>query len=406
MIADKLMIEKLAEQYDSFYLYDEEKILEGMQTLQSHFPLVSFLYSLKCNSNPHVLECVFANGFGADAASAGEVMLARENGVDKGRVFYSAPGKTVKDIEKTVNSSVIIADSIDEIRRIQSIAEKMKITADIGIRVNPGFSFCSKNGLPSKFGIDEEQALAFLRRNECANVRIKGIHVHLRSQELNAQVLSDYYDNILLLTERMQKAVPEPFEWINMGSGMGIPYSVNEKPLAVEELGKHVNVSLVNFKKDFPDVRIYIETGRYVVGKAGLYVTKVIDRKLSRGKTFIILKNTMNGFVRPSLARLVAQYSTEVSPPGSEPFFTGTDAFQFIALKEGRSDESVTLAGNLCTATDVIAENIRMPHLEYGDLVAVTNAGAYAAVLSPMQFSSQERPAELFVTKEGNVLYS
>ncbi len=134
------------------------------------------------------------------------------------------------------------------------------------------------------------------------------------------------------------------------------------------------------------------------------YVTKVIDRKLSQGKTFIILKNTMNGFVRPSLARLVAHYSTETSPAGSEPFFSGADAFQFIALKEGKCNEYVTLAGNLCTATDVIAENILMPHLEYGDLVVVSNAGAYAAVLSPMQFSLQERPAELFVTKDGKVL--
>ena len=404
MIPDKLIIEKLAEQYDSFYLYEEKKILEGMQTLQSHFPLVSFLYSLKCNSNPHVLECVFANGFGADAASAGEVMLARENGVKKDSVFYSAPGKTIKDIENTINSAVIIADSIDEIRRIQSVAEKMHITTDIGIRVNPSFSFYGKKGLPSKFGIDEDQVLAFLQRNECANVRIKGIHVHLRSQELNTKVLSVYYDNILLLVERMQKTIPDPVEWINMGSGMGIPYSVNEKPLAVEELGKHVNASLVSFRKAFPNVRIYIETGRYVVGKAGRYVTKVIDRKLSQGKTFIILKNTMNGFVRPSLARLVAHYSTETSPAGSEPFFSGADAFQFIALKEGKCNEYVTLAGNLCTATDVIAENILMPHLEYGDLVVVSNAGAYAAVLSPMQFSLQERPAELFVTKDGKVL--
>ena len=147
-----------------------------------------------------------------------------------------------------------------------------------------------------------------------------------------------------------------------------------------------------------------IEVGRYAVCKSGLYVTKVMDKKTSHGTTYLILKNTLNGFIRPSLAKLVEHYAVEETPASSEPLFTARDAFQFLTLKDEAPSETVTLVGNLCTATDVIAENIPMPHLECGDTVIITNAGGYAAVLSPLQFSSQERPAELFLTQSGEVI--
>jgi len=124
---------------------------------------------------------------------------------------------------------------------------------------------------------------------------------------------------------------------------------------------------------------------------------------VSHGKTYIILKNTMNGFIRPSLAKMVLSYTNEVSPKGTEPLFTSRNAFSFITLKEGDEEETVTLVGNLCTSADVIAEDITLPRLEAGDLVVINNAGGYAAVLSPMQFSSQEKPSELFLTSKGDI---
>lgn len=104
------------------------------------------------------------------------------------------------------------------------------------------------------------------------------------------------------------------------------------------------------------------------------------------------------------MSKLIEHYSLEESPSGSEPLFTCKDAFEFLALQENRPSEIVTLVGNLCTATDVVAENIIMPHLESGDFIVMTNAGSYAAVLSPIQFSSQEVPEELFLTIDGEVL--
>lgn len=398
----KDIIEKQAAKYDSFYLYDESCIIRSIECLKMNFPQIHFLYSLKCNSNFHVLSSMFGHGFEGDAASLGEVLMAREAGLSKSQIYYSAPGKTCKDIERTITNAVLIADSIDEIKRIQTVAEQLKTNVSIGVRINPDFTFYDNFGHPSKFGIDESQILHFIQNNECSNVKIKGIHVHLKSQELNPEVLAHYYLKTLRLAEKFQSVCGE-LEFVNMGSGMGIPYSETDPSLDMTSLGADVKELFDTFQASYPSTKMMIEVGRYAVCKSGVYVTKVLDRKVSHGKTYLILKNTLNGFLRPSLAALVVRSGAETLPAASEPLFTCKDAFQFLSLKGKAPTELVTLVGNLCTTADVMAEDILMPHLECGDSVVITNAGSYGAVLSPMQFSSQDRPVELFLTADGQV---
>ncbi|MBQ7605484.1 MAG: diaminopimelate decarboxylase, partial [Firmicutes bacterium] len=131
-------------------------------------------------------------------------------------------------------------------------------------------------------------------------------------------------------------------------------------------------------------------------------VTKVMDKKVSYGKTYILLKNTLNGFMRPSAAKMMSKYLTSEPAFSWEPLFTGLHSFRFEALEPNSEKEIVTLAGSLCTGTDVIAEDIEMPRLEVGDLVIITNAGAYAASFSPMQFSSQEVPGQVLMRADGS----
>lgn len=400
----KNVIAELAKKHECFYLYNENCIIEHTNRLKHDFPQVEFLYSIKCNANQHVIKSVFSQGFGADAASLGEVHLAVQSGLAKNQIYYSAPGKNLLDIEQSMGRAILIADSIHEIRLINRIAKKRNLVVKIGVRINPDFTFYRDGGCSSKFGVDEKQILSFLANNDCFNIKIVGIHVHLRSQELNADILAAYYKKIFLLAERFQRANKNSLEFINMGSGIGIQYSSQDVPLDTESLGQMVNEYMNAFSVTNPETKIIIEVGRYAVGKSGVYVTTVTDRKVSYGKTYLILKNTLNGFIRPSLARLVAKYASETAPVASEPLFTCKDAFEFLTLKEESDFEKVTLVGNLCTATDVITEDIMLPHLECGDVIIITNAGSYGAVLSPMQFSSQEKPAELFMTKNGEIL--
>lgn len=391
------VIKKYAESYDSFYLYDEEVIAENIEELQRCYPHATFLYSVKCNPNKEVLNAIFSRGFGADAASAGEVKLAVEAGLSKERIYFSAPGKTLTDIKNTMNEAVLIADSLREVARIQQAAEEKDIVLDIGLRINPLFSYPDGEPMPAKYGIDEEDAAELIRNNPYPNVRINGLHIHLRSQSLDMEGLASYYKNIFVVAERLQTVSPVEFDYLNMGSGMGITYSAEDEALDIPALAVTVCEEAAAFAQKYPKMKIFMETGRYVTGHAGLYVTKVVDKKTSRGKTYVLLKNTLNGFVRPSMARMAEFFAGEEEPKSNEPFFTSSDAFQFIPLSESDEIEWVTLVGNLCTASDVIAEDIWMPVLEEGDLVVITNAGAYAASISPMQFSSQERPVEIFL---------
>ena len=400
---NKALLKKQSELYSSFYLYDEKMIVEQIKALNEHFPYVEFLYSIKCNPNPHVLRAVFSRGLGADAASSEEVHKAVMCGLPKDKIYFSAPGKLRMDIYETMGQSITIADSIGEIKRIQISAKKRNIVADIGVRINPDFSFCGGEGSSSKFGIDEDQLYSFIENEDMSNIRINGIHVHLHSQELDADVLSKYHENVFKLAERVESYLHADLEYINFGSGIGIDFALTDKPMDLKKLSDSFKVHYDAYHTSHPVTKIYIETGRFAVGKAGTYVMRVIDRKVSYGKTYIILKNTLNGFLKPSVARMIAHLMGEEPDAMWEPMYTGRDTFQFIPLKDGEPTEKVDLVGCLCTGTDVIAEDIMMPHLAEGDAVAIPNAGAYAAVLSPMQFASLKKPTELFLDVDGNI---
>lgn len=402
----KETVKSLSSAADCYYLYDEQSIDNAISLLKEKFVGVDFLYSIKCNPHKDVVNRVLHSGFGSDAAGLNEVLMSAEAGLEKDKIFYSAPGKTKEDIERAITKSILIADSLNEVKLIEKVAEERNISVNIGLRINPNFSFTGDKGSPSKFGVDEDAAFEFvkdLHNKGNKNVKITGLHVHLKSQELNAEALRLYYDKMFALGEKF-KEIGINLEFLNMGSGMGVPYSADDTALDVNYLGKYVSGRVAEFKKNNPNTSVIIETGRYVVCKSGIYVTKVLDKKVSFGKTFVILKNTLNGFVRPSLAQLVEKYSRQEYPAATEPLYTGKNSFGFYTLKDDTAEkETVTLVGNLCTGADVIAENISLPKLEIGDNVIISNAGAYRAVLSPMQFSSQTPPKQFYQTATGEI---
>ncbi len=419
---------KISEDCGSFYIYDEKCILDRIEALTSNFKGVDFIYSIKCNAEPHIVKLIAAHGIGADAASIAEISLAGASGMAQSDILYSAPGKEIPDIQEGLKSSVVIADSLNEIRRIEKyLADGADICADqtakiatsnIGIRINPNFTFENDEGVASKFGVDEDDAIEFIE-NEGKNLKfshINGIHVHVKSQVLSEDGLIGYYQKILKLTEKVEAALGYKLDYINMGSGIGIRYAEMDKDLDIEKLGQETSRLISGFKESHPSTRIIIESGRFLVGQSGYYVTHVVDQKVSHGRKYVILKNTLNGFLRPSIARLIEKYAGGGELGGTEPLYSGKDSFQFLTINDldeglekdssmNRPKEIVTLVGNLCTAADVIAEDIMMPELEVGDAVIIPNAGSYAAVLSLAQFSSQfapeNRPAQFLLTADG-----
>lgn len=401
---NKNVIYQQAKEHDSFYLYDEAEILQNMNDLKNHFHNVKFLYSIKTNNNLHIVNSILSNGFGVDAASVAEVFMGKAENVSKRNIQYSAPGKTKKGIEDTLDICTIIADSLNEIKLINSVAKSKNYVAKIGVRLNPNFSFDTSKGMASKFGIDEEQFFdSICEISALKNIEVVGLHIHIRSQELDGVKIGNYHENVLNLAQKVQVAVGKPLEFINMGSGIGIPYEITDSKINIQRLAERTQKAIELFSYAFIDTQIFIETGRYLVGKSGVYVTKVLDKKISHGKNYVILNNTLNGFIRPSMAQLITKYTGNETAAASEPLYTTKSPSQIIVLNESQAFETVDLVGNLCTAIDVVASSIELPHLEIGDIVVFTNAGSYAAVMTPMQFASQTPPKEVFLTIDGEV---
>jgi len=401
------LILKLSEKYNSFYLYDGNTVQKSIDNLKNSFEDVQFLYSAKTNPHSQIVKAVVKNGFGIDAASLGEVLLGERNGLTKEKIYYSTPGKTRQDIAAAFDKAVIIADSFSEIKTIDEIASGKGIKALIGVRINPDFTFDSDKGVAAKYGIDQEALFAHKEWiKSLANVEIIGIHVHSKSQELNGDVISTYHRKMFDLCKKVEQHLEIKLKFVNLGSGIGIPFAEDDMPVNVQKLGKETSEAIKQFKAEMGDVKILIETGRYVCGKAGIYATKVLDKKYSRGTAFVILSSTLNGFTRPSLAAMVEGYADGIPAP-NEPFYTKPDAFCFKVIKnsqEAAETETVTLCGNLCTAADLVAKNISLPKLEAGDIVTMENAGCYAAVITPFQFSSHTPPKEIYITTDGEII--
>lgn len=401
MMLDRELILKLAEKYESFYLYDGRTVLDSIAALGSSFEGVRFLYSAKANPHPSVLRCIFDEGFGLDAASMGEVTMGVKLGLAPEDIYYSAPGKSMNDLDAALEKCVIIADSAAELERIQYLAARHGVKAETGVRINPNFTFDGEGGVSCKFGIDEDEALKKLAEwDKLKNLHICGIHVHSRSQELDTQRLCDYYGRMFELAVRCQKTLGRQLHFVNMGSGIGIPYAATDSAVDLKKLGAHMNKLCKEYAAELPEARIFIETGRFVSGRAGVYVTHVNDVKTSLVKKYVILANTLNGFVRPSIAQMVERAS-DAAP--CEPLYTGPDAFGFAPLTDETETETVTVCGNLCTGADVIAQDTELPKLKTGDVFVITNAGSYAAVLTPMQFASLTPPVQIFAAPDGRL---
>ena len=174
-------------------------------------------------------------------------------------IYYSAPGKTEDDIRSTLGNCEIIADSLGEIERISRIAGENMV--DIGIRINPDFSMDGHGGGPSKFGVDEEELLSFMKSSIPENIRIHGIHIHVKSQELDGMKLAAYYRHLLALAGKVESVMGHGLDYINMGSGMEIAYSMDEKEIDMESLGKEMAGPLASFRRNHPGTKLLIETG-------------------------------------------------------------------------------------------------------------------------------------------------
>ena len=392
----------LARENAPCYLYEYDVLRQQTETLRRTFPQYDLLYSIKANPFPPVVRALAALGIGADAASAREVLLSRECGMAAGDTFFSAAGKTEQALETAWNDSEIIADSLGEVARIGALCQRKGQRRAIGVRMNPGFGMGGGLGGPSKFGINEEDLPRLKALLDTVPVTVEGIHVHLKSQNLDADVLGGCYRDSWALAKRVQQALDCDLRYVNFGSGVGVAYDEHyEHPMDLERLRAYTD-AIADENAAALKARLMIETGRFLTAKAGTYWLKVVDKKYSRGKTYVITENCMNGLQKPALAVMLRHAVGNGALTPYEPLFTSEWAFPIVAHGSGDGTETADIVGNLCCAADVLAEDFTGPKLEVGDLIEVKNAGAYACTLTAQRFSSHQPPRELLVYGDGH----
>jgi diaminopimelate decarboxylase len=394
------------------YLYEETRIAAQLARLWTALPDFGVLYSVKTNPHPAVCRFMNAGGVGADAASAFEVERARAAGFPADKIYYSAPGKSDKDLRSAFGSCVLTADSYNELERINALAAEAGRVESVGLRVNPGIAFgagpCPEllPGAAAKFGVDEEglagraQFIAGLK-----NIRLRGFHVYLRSQVLSHDVLLAYCRHIFSLARVWNGIFGAGPDFVNFGGGFGVACGEWQVPLDLDALGAALR-PLVAEHRAFQSkgAELFIESGRFLVAEAGTFITRVEDVKESRGVCFVIAPGGLNAFLRPALTTLLGALPATVKGP-LEPLYSNASAHA-VSLPggAGRPEKKVSVVGNLCTALDLIAKDILLPEPRPGDILLVGNAGAYGATLSPSGFSGFPPPLELYRDGAGRIV--
>ncbi len=367
------------------FVYDSRRIADQVSRFRAAFPGIALHYAVKANPYAPLLEAMAAMVDGFDTASAGELGKVAHLGLP---ISFAGPGKRDQELETAIRAGITInLESEGEADRALAIAQREGLTPKLAVRVNPPFGLKGSGqkmgGLPSQFGVDHDRAPALVRRLIEAGADWRGLHIFAGSQALHSEALIELQrDTVALASSIAEEAKQAPPE-VNLGGGFGIPYFAKDQPLDIEAVGEALAKTLSERPKILADTQFAIELGRWLVGEAGIYLTRIVDRKESRGRTFLVT----DGGLQHQLAASgnFGQLLRRNYPVAIAGRFGGA------------ADEEVTITGCLCTPLDLLADEAMLPRAEVGDLVAIFCAGAYGLSASPTAFLSQPMAREMLI---------
>ncbi|MBC7158593.1 MAG: pyridoxal-dependent decarboxylase, exosortase A system-associated [Porphyrobacter sp.] len=371
------------------FVYSADLIRDRVALLRAHLPAaVRLHYAVKANPFPPLLALMRTLVDGFDLASAGELDLALAAGQAPAAMSFAGPGKRDAELERAIRCGVTLnLESAGEARRALAIAERTGIRPRLAIRVNPAFelrgSGMKMGGGAKPFGVDEALVPALAREVIGAGAEWRGLHVFAGSQALDAGAIAETQGAVLALAARLTQEIGHPLPHLNMGGGFGIPYFHGDRPLDLAAVGAALAERVANLPAELAGTELAVELGRYLVGEAGVYLTRIVDRKQSAGHTFLITDGGLHHVLAAS-----GNFGTVVrrNYPVAIATRFGADA-----------EEEVSVVGCLCTPIDRIADQAPLPHAQVGDLVAVFSTGAYGASASPAAFLAHGRAGEMLV---------
>ncbi|QZD89681.1 pyridoxal-dependent decarboxylase, exosortase A system-associated [Qipengyuania aurantiaca] len=371
------------------FVYSRAMIEERVARLRAAMPdRLRINYAIKANSYAPLLDQLAGLVDGLDIASGGELAMVEAAGVAGERVSFAGPGKRDAELEAAIRAGVTLnLEGENEARRALAIGEKLGVTPRLAIRVNPDFelkgSGMKMGGGAKPFGVDAERVPALAKEIIGAGCEFRGLHIFTGSQALDADAVIETQANTLDLAHRIASEAGLDLPKLNMGGGYGIPYFNGDTPLDIERVGAALEERFANLPDTLVGAELFIELGRYIVGEAGVYLTRILDRKESHGETYLVTDGGLHHQLAASgnFGTVVRRnYPLAIASHfGAEP------------------TEVANVVGCLCTPLDRLADKAHLPHAEVGDLVAVFCAGAYGASASPSAFLGQGPAEEMLV---------
>ncbi|MEV6823976.1 pyridoxal-dependent decarboxylase, exosortase A system-associated [Amycolatopsis sp. NPDC051102] len=372
-----------------FFAYDRSLVTARVERVRAALPGdVELSYAVKANPMPALLHHLSGLVDGLDVASAGELRQALDTTVPPERISFAGPGKTAAELGRAVAAGVTVElESTTELARVREAGDRLGLTPRVALRVNPDFAVRGSGmrlgGGPQQFGIDAERVPAVLAEVGAAGLDFQGFHVFAGSQNLRAESLCEAQRATVDLVLQLAEAAPGPVRSVNLGGGFGIPYTARDTALDLDEVGENLAKLLdVSLRPALPEARVVIELGRYLVGEAGVYLTRVVDRKVSRGTTFLVVDGGLHH-------QLAASGNFGQAIRRNYPLA--------LASAPGGPEETVTVVGCLCTPLDLLGDRVSLPGAAIGDLIAIFQAGAYGLTASPTAFLGHPAPPEVLV---------
>jgi len=372
-----------------FYAYDRACLSARVALLREHLPPEIHLhYAMKANPMPAVVQHMASLVDGIDIASGGELRVALDTPMDPGLISFAGPGKSDADLSCAVAAGVVLnMESESEMERLALVGQRLGITPKVAIRVNPDFELKSSGmkmgGGPKQFGVDAERVPEMLARIGELELAFQGFHIYSGSQNLKASSLQDAHEKTFALAIRLAQHAPSPVLTLNIGGGFGIPYFPGEERLDLAAVGANLKRLLPAVQDQLPGVRIDIELGRFLVAEAGVYVSRVIERKVSRGQVYLVTDGGLHHHLAAS-----GNFGQVIRK--NYPVVIGN------RVADGER-ETASVVGPLCTPLDLLADQMDLARADVGDLIVVLQSGAYGLSASPGGFLSHPAALEALV---------
>ncbi len=374
------------------YIYDGEELVSNYHKLKNALPsCVDVFYALKVNPNMSLVKLLRSKGACTEVCSVTEMEIALKAGSTPQDIIYLGPCKKDYELKRAIELNIfaIVIESENELSRVSKFAEEAGTTVNVAIRINPDFSAegspWKMGGRPTQFGIDEKHAIEnFGSYLKVPHINIRGIHVYNGTSILDAKSVYENTKYILGLFRTISTRYNAQFTMVDVGGGMGIPYFQNQTALDINEFANLMQPLCNAFHEEFPETRIIMESGRFIIGTAGRMAVEVNNIKINHDKTFVVTDGGTN---------------CHSAAAGSGRVVKRNFPMLNLTASKHATEKEYQVAGPLCSPDDIIGRNIKLKEVKVSDILIVESSGAYGPTSSPGLFHSHGYPSEVLLYK-------